>query len=207
MDIDGYLVETEYSVAGIISLIWHEYDDLKKIGGELEALTRVVDQRYQQADSVAMNAGDSDDVAMATGMYWETYFGDDKKRHQKFSEASLLQSQIDARAFSVGSLCGSLLQVAKQGISVAHGGLGSCPDGRDVQGHTLKQVIWQGRNQSIHWEDGNPHSPVQELFDSLTEKVDKKFMNYRTRNCAFDIIELLNWRTLNNYRADMESLG
>lgn len=96
MDIAGYLGEIEYSATGIILMIWHEYDDLEKIRDELGKLTRVVDQRYLQADSVAMNAEDPDDVAMATGMYFENYFGDDKKRHHKSVDASELQSRIDA---------------------------------------------------------------------------------------------------------------
>ena len=206
MDIPAYLSEVEYSAAGIIPMIWHEHADLAKIREELVALTRVVEQRYMQAESVAMNAENPDDVAMAAGMHWENYFSDDKKRHHKSINASELQLRIDARAFSIGSLCGSLLQIAKQGISVAHGGLGSCPDGRNVHGHHLKQVIWQGRNQSIHWEEGNPHPPVQQLFDSLTANVDAKFGDYRTRNCAFNIVELLNCQTLDNFKNDMNLL-
>lgn len=206
MDISAYLSEVEYSAAGIIPMIWHEHADLAKIRDELEALTRVVEHKYTQAEFVAMNAEDPDDVAMAAGMHWENYFGDDKERHHKAVDATELQSRIDARSFSVGSLCGSLLQIAKQGISVAHGGLAACPDGRDVHGHHLKQVIWQGRNQSIHWEEGDPHPPVRQLFDSLTANVDAKFGDYRTRNCAFDIVELLNWKTLEDFTNDMNQL-
>ena len=206
MEITSYITEVEYSAAGIIQMIWHEHADLAKISKDLDALTKAVEQRYMQADNVAMNAEDPDDVAMAAGMHWENYFGDDKERHHKTVDASEMQSRIDARAFSVGSLCGSLLQIAKQGISVAHGDLDSCPNGRDVHGHHLKQVIWQGRNQSIHWEEGNPHPPVGQLFDSLATNVDPKFGNYTTQNCAFDIVDLLNWRTLDKFKTDMNLL-
>lgn len=206
MDIASYITEIEYSAAGIIPMIWHEHADLVKIREELASLTRVVEQRYMQAESVAMNAEGPDDVAMAAGMHWENYFGDDKTCHHKAVDSSELQFRIDARAFSVASLCGSLLQIAKQGISVAHGGLGQCPNGRDVRGHHLKQVIWQGRNQSIHWEAGNPHPPVRQLFDSLTANVDSKFGDYPGRNCAFDIVDLLNWQTIDDFKNDMNLL-
>ena len=203
MDIATYLYEINYSAAGIIQMIWHEHADLARICQELKTLTRVVEHKYTQAEFVSLNAKDPDDVAMAAGMCWENYFDDDKRRHRKALDAAELQSRIDARAFSVGSLCASLLQIAKQGISVAHGGLASCPNGRDVRGHPLKEVIWQGRNQSIHWEEGKFSVQVQQLFNSLTANVDPKFGDYTTRNCAFDIVELLDWKTLGAFTTDM----
>jgi hypothetical protein len=206
MDVSKYLSEIEYSVSGIVSMIWHEHEDLARLRREIDAQKRVVDQKYLQAQSLAMNAEDPDDVAMAAGMNWETYFGGDKERHYKAVDANDLASRIDARSFAVNSLCGSLLQFAKQGISVAHGGLGKCPNGRNVSGEHLKQVIWQGRNQSIHWEEGNPNQYVQALFEALKTNVHAKFGDYRIRNCAFDIIELLNWRTLDDFNNDMNLL-
>ena len=37
-----------------------------------EHLGREMEDGYQRSESVAMNAEDPDDVAMAAGMYWDT---------------------------------------------------------------------------------------------------------------------------------------
>jgi hypothetical protein len=66
-----------------------------------------------------MNAEDPDDVAMATGMYWENYFGDDKERYYKDKDREKLIEEIAAHAFSVGSIAGSLLQYESRAFHFA----------------------------------------------------------------------------------------
>jgi hypothetical protein len=66
--------------------------------------------------------------------------------------------------------------------------------------------IWQGRNQAIHWDEGHFHPPVENCFNILVGQ-DARYSDYRTRNCAFDIIDLLGWRTVQAFVADLESLG
>lgn len=95
-----------------------------------------------------------------------------------------------------------------KGISVAHGGLAACPDGRQVTpSQTLKNVIWQGRNQALHWEDGNPQPPVIRCFNALASESDPKFANYANGNLALDVIELLGWTDFNRFHADMTLLA
>jgi hypothetical protein len=154
-----------------------------------------------------MNAGDPDDVAMATGIFWENYFGEDKKRYYKDKDREKLVEKIAAHAFSVGSIAGSLLQCAKQGISLCHGGLGRCPNGRAFGSQFLKDVIWQGRNQAMHWEEGNLSPRVRECFDKLAREVKPSFADYRERNMAVDVIDSLGWVDLTKFRADMHSLA
>lgn len=78
-----------------------------------------------------------------------------------------VQQSIINHEASVDSLCGALLQIAKQGISIVHGGLQNAPDGRLVGTASLKAIVWQGRNQAIHYEENNPHPPTAALFQSL----------------------------------------
>jgi hypothetical protein len=63
------------------------------------------------------------DVMLATGAHWETYFGPDKESYHVASEVGDLKQVVDLHAFSVASLAGSLLQHAKQGLSLVHGAL------------------------------------------------------------------------------------
>ncbi|QJW94704.1 hypothetical protein [Frigoriglobus tundricola] len=207
MTMGDYLTEIEYAASSLIPIIWEERHRLQKLEMEVASLTRLVEDNYRRAASVAMNSEDADDAAMAAGIYWENYFGDDKERYHKDQDREKLANQIAAHALSIGSLAGSLMQYAKQGISLAHGGLPACPNGRAIGSQFLKDVIWQGRNQAIHWEDGNPHPPVRQCFDKLKVDAAPAFADYTKRNMAVDVVELLGWTDFAKFSADLLSLA
>lgn len=207
MTMSDYLGEIEYAAGSIVPVIWGERTRLQELRGEVAKLERVVEDNYLRAESVAMNAEDADDVMMATGMHWDTYFGEDKERFYKDKDRQKLQGQVATHAFAVGSLAGSLLQYAKQGISLVHGSLSTCPPGRMIGSQALKDIIWQGRNQSIHWEEGNPRTPVKLCFDTLAFEIDSVFADYTKRNVAPEVVELLGWVDFASFRADLLSLG
>lgn len=204
LSMSDYLNEIDYAVRHLLPIVWDERNHLRSLAAEVERLTAQVQDTYERAHWIAMNAEDADDVGLATGMHWDNYFGDDKERFYKDKERASLADQVAAHEFSAGSLAGSLLQHAKQGISLVHGGFGGCPDGRQVStSQTLKNVIWQGRNQALHWEEGKPHPPVAQCFDALAAEVAPKFADYRTRNLAIDVVELLGWTDFDKFQADM----
>jgi hypothetical protein len=202
-----YLAEIGFAANSLLAIIWAEDKRLQELEHELALLKTRVEANYGRAEFVARNSEDADDVAMAAGMHWENYFGDDKQYYQKNMDRKNLSEQIEAHEFSIGSLAGSLLQYAKQGISIGHGGLATCTNGRLIGSQFLKDVIWQGRNQAIHWEDGNPRPGVQQCFDLLTSEISQVFAEYRTRNMAFDVVRQLEWTELARFNADLLSLG
>src|SRR5437870_1412879 len=175
MAMTDYLAEIEFAASNVIPIVWRERNRLRELEAEVASLTKLVEDNYRRAECVAMNAEDPDDVAMATGRYWDNYFGDDKERYYKDKDRAKLIEQIAAHALSIGSLAGSLLQYAKQGISLAHGGFANCPNGRSIGTQFLKDVIWQGRNQGIHWEEGKLHPSIQQCFEKLVKEADPKF--------------------------------
>lgn len=204
MRMPDYLTEVEYAAQGLIPIIWEERRRLQKVEAAVAGLTRRVEHAYQQAHFVAANAEDPDDVAMAAGMKFETYFGDDKELHYKDKERESLATQVEAHRFSAYLLAGSLLDYAKHGISQAHAGIFACPIGRQVTPSlSLKDVIWQGRNQSTHWEEGNPHPPVVSCFNILAAEADPKFASYTSQNLSLDVIDLLGWTDFERFRLDM----
>jgi hypothetical protein len=50
------------------------------------------------------------DDGLATGLYFDTYFGEDKERHYKNKDWEKLASQITIHSFLFNSLAGSILQ-------------------------------------------------------------------------------------------------
>lgn len=201
-----YLIEIEYAASHLIQLIWEERNHLRTLEQELATLSRRVEENYHRASVLLIDAEDLDDIALATGMHWENYFGDDKKLYNLAETRSKLESQINIHAFSVGSLAGSLLEYAKQGIVLTHGRLEKCPNGRAIGKQTLRNVIWQGRNQAIHWIEKDLKPPVKECFDDLAE-YNQAFTEYNQRNLAFDVVALLEWTDFAKFKADLLSLA
>jgi hypothetical protein len=207
MAMRDYLTEIEFAAGRLIPMVWEERTNLQTLEAELAELVRLVGQNYDRAADVAMNALDGEDVALATGMYWENYFGDDKARFHKDEDRKRLADQVAAHALSVSSIAAALLQFAKGGLSLAHGGFKNCPQGRALGGQFLKDVVWEGRNQAIHWEEGKPREATQRCFDSLSKDFGASFSEYRTRNMAMDIVAILGWTDFERFKADMLSLA
>ena len=135
-------------------------------------------------------------------------FAEENDLKGKKEELDSILKSILTKKDSMNSLSMSLLQIAKQGISTAHGNPSNCPPGKDIGSETLKNVIWQGRNQSIHCEEGNPNQKVKECFLNLTSDFGSEFdliVDY-TANKARSIIDLLGWDIYDNYEKDMISL-
>ena len=206
MNITDYIQEVDHAVKQLLSGIWSEREKLDDLERKYSNLSKAVKANYDRASSLALNAEDPEEVAMAVGVHWDNYFGEDKERHNTKTEIDSIKEQISAHQFSIESLSGALLQHAKQGISLQHNGLQNCSDGRLIGTQPLKDVIWQGRNQAIHWEEGNFNQKVIDCFQKLEQDIDIKFAGYTTKCMAFDVVELLGWNNKSDFDRDMQSL-
>ena len=207
MKIPSYLTEISHAVETVVAEIYREHDFLAKTRAELAALTTATDVGYRRAKFLAMNP-DLDDEGLGTAIHWDTYFGADKDLYHKKAEYEQVIQRIAARQFSVAALSGSLLQYGKQGISLHHGNKRTgCPDGRIIAGIPLNEIIWQARNQALHWEDGSFHEPTTKCFKNLAQNVDPVFAQFKNRSLAFEIIGLLGWSKADAFFADMQLLN
>ena len=112
-----YLSEIQFAVESTLPIIWRDYDRLCEVEERVRKLEAEVNRGYEDAEWVAMNALDADDVAHAAGMHFDTYFGSDKERHSTQQILDKEKKIFEIRSFSINALSGSLLQYAKQGIS------------------------------------------------------------------------------------------
>lgn len=194
-----YIVQTRFATSSLINLINSEEIALGEIENHLAGLER--QHKFLHDDFMWKDFDPFDDF-------------DDAKMMQAFAkQASFRQNQImpileerdrtklsiAAKKDSVKALAGALLQIAKQGISTVHGGLDNCPDGRKIRNEPIKNIIWQGRNQSLHYEEGNPHLRVRECFERVG-------IELKQDNLAKEVIGLLNWKTYEQYEDDLASL-
>jgi hypothetical protein len=72
---------------------------------------------------------------------------------------------------------------------------------------SLSVVIWEARNQAMHWETGEARKPTEACFETLAREVDPKYGEYLKQSLAFEVVELLDWRTVDSFNADLGSLG
>ncbi|HEY8996174.1 MAG TPA: hypothetical protein VIM71_16025 [Lacunisphaera sp.] len=132
-----------------------------------------------------------------------------QKSREKYVQMRMVQEDRFEKIQSTAILCGALLQLAKQGLASVHGSKANIPIGRVIGGTNLRNVIWEGRNQTMHFEEfpGKPYNPsVTACFQALEAGYGAKFA-LGAKNLSVEIIDLLDWRTLQKYENDMSSLA
>ncbi len=193
-----YIADTKYAADGLIHLYTHEIAAYKEAelafiaGGEGvknfnahplgKDLRQQLDALQQSVDQARKGSGNM--------FAWQ-----DILKHRQF-------------AYEV--LCGGLLQIAKQGISFTYGKncLATCPTGRPIGSETLRNVIWQGRNQAEHFEEGSFKPAVVQCFANLEKSVGPQFSlpTQPAKNLAAHVIDALKWHTYEAYEKDMAAL-
>jgi len=203
MQLSNYLREMEHAIRHIIGELFREHDAATRLADDVRKLTVAMEDGYRRVEWLAMNP-EFDDEGLGTAIYWDTYFGPDKERHYKKADLDELNQRIAARDFSRAALAASVLQYAKQGIALRFGkqrtGIAA---GRLVGGQPVHEIVWQGRNQALHWEEGQFNQSVQTCFQQLAANVDAAFHDYQQRNMAFDVVQALGWKDFQDLERDM----
>lgn len=199
-------MEIAHAATETLRLVWSEQEHYRALRAKLAALGAEISDTHERITWLQANP-DFDDDLQSTAMYWESYFGPEKEAFHADVEKQDLESLIAARQFSTDAQGGNILQYAKLGISLVHRGLNACPDGRHIGTLPLKDVIWQSRNQAIHWDEGRFKQPVRDVFATLARESDPKFNDFTSRNMAFEVVSLLGWHSFSDFERDMLSLG
>jgi hypothetical protein len=200
-----YLTDTEFAVKNLVELASAEENELKAKAArlrEVEAQLRVHKWDFETSD---LNDDFSDAYVMAA-------FGRMAKAAQRAQglqqELASVQASIGAHQQAVQAIAGSILQMAKQGISIVHGGLGAAPEGRKIGTLPIRDITWQARNQAIHFEDGTFNPAVTKLFATLTDEQGPLFSLalHAHQSRAKQVLDLLGWSTYAEYLQDMQIL-
>ncbi len=202
MNMTDYLKEIEYAATTIFPVVWAEQEELAALNKKIRQLTKAVDAQYQTA-AAWQDSEDPEDVAFGGGIFMETYFGPDK---EKFG-AEADRAKILVKQFSVDALAEAILQYAKQGISIVFAGYRKkCKATKLLGTQPLADVIWAGRNQSLHWEDKKFQDTTANSFKKLEAEVCKRFGEFEKGNQALHLLSHLGWKDFAAFKADMQSL-
>lgn len=200
-----YLTDTEFATDNLFKLATEEGRRLQEL---LEGLKPVEERlKIQQWDfqSSDLNEDFPDAYVMAA-------FHRAAKTHQEAQnvrhQIAKVQASVDAHRHAVQSIAGAIFQIAKQGISVVFEKLTLAPPGRMLGSLALRDIIWQARNQSMHYEEGKPGKGVVELFGTLEQEYGMQFSltAHPESNRAKQVLDLLGWTSYEFYLEDMQTL-
>jgi hypothetical protein len=130
--------------------------------------------------------------------------------HGQMAEAyGELQLVRTTHKLSLALAAASLLQVAKQALSFAAGKPCECAPGRVFGATNLRDVIVEGRNQALHFEENAPRKGVTAVFAALEQGFGPRFrLQLAQPEClAPEVVELLGWRSFDDVKKDLMSLS
>ena len=201
-----YLQDTEYAARNLIDLAMveeREIDELWPILQEAEAKLRAFQRDFESSD---LHDDFSDQYVMAA---FHRMARAQKELDPLRSKVDELRASMGAKQYAVRSICGALLQIAKQGISLVHGSRNAAPKGRLVGGRALRDVIWEARNQAVHCEEGSFNASVTGLFGDLERAFGRKFdlSAHPQMSLAAEVVRVLGWQDYDQYTRDLGALG
>lgn len=201
-----YLDQTKFATQKLIEIINHDLKKLNNIQSRLDNLPATLDAHKQAFELHEFSPDANHYYAIAMKAY------DDKDKIQKelYLEMAAMLKEKDTNYHSICALSGALLQIAKQGISTKYGrDVKEAPKGELLRGVPLRDIVWEGRNQSLHYEDCNPHAAVKSLFKNLKMKFEEfgTWEPWDGTNYAARLIEILGWSDYDQYHNHMNSLS
>ena len=200
-----YITEIKYAATCLIDLVWADYDSLEKLNNELETLTAEGDVKYLVFIANEFHPAANHYHAQMN----KAYQGIAKRKTELNKQIQDIFENIDARSASIAALSGALLQLAKQCISLRYGKPQNAPDGANISGVLVKNIIFEGRNQSIHYENPKEISEsVAKLFADLDAiRKDGNTWDAKSQtNFSFEVVKFLDWRTFENFEAHLLSI-
>lgn len=109
---------------------------------------------------------------------------------------------------ATAAAAGAILQIAQQCIALTWPDGQRLDKGRPVGSQHLSSVIWNCRNQAMHFEDGKSNKQTQNCLNILQIEfsLDISDLDSRPRSLAKDIIGLLGWHSYEIFANDMNEM-
>lgn len=139
------------------------------------------------------------------------YFRQLSQRTKHLDHLPDLESRLRPALYGVGAtlesmacLAGAILQIAKTILSLHHAGKPIIASVKQVGSQSIVDVIWEGRNHAMHWEEVTPGPKVQAMFKAL--KVDFELEYRSNTNHCLEILQCLGWTSSNVVANDLKGL-
>ena len=205
-----YLKNTQHALETLFKGIFHEEQELARLrlqlersSGEAQALTRSAEEFNRYTDP----SDDDEGVGQLRSFEaWEARTG----ATQSSRGVEELSRSIADKEVAKVALCGSLLQIAKMGITDRTGTKPNVPvvskPGRVIDDLPLEEIIWGARNQSMHHEEAPKSAITKKVFNTLFSKYGPRYDASQGKDLAREIVDLLGWTSIEKFYADMETI-
>ncbi|MGA3677864.1 hypothetical protein ACPCXF_22655 [Lysinibacillus agricola] len=198
-----YLIDTEFAIQSLFDIVTHELDQIAKLKIELEkhvdTSNRIIAEAYYVTDQ------DVDDLE-TPGVYANRH-GYARHLFEAYSIKAKIEEAYNTKDSSIRTLYGSILQIAKQGLSSVYGKTIQTAFIEPKSGESIHNIILQGRNQSLHYEEGVFRKPVNDCFMNLQQAFGSDFdITIEENKAKYVVLNVLGWRTYNEYLTTMQQL-
>lgn len=219
--IEEYLSQTKYTCESLIDLI-NKIESDKRVIAPIKQLIPVHEKEAERLAHEAEETRKADKPksleiildAVENRMIANKYGGQVAEVEKVYNNALFLENG------PIQSVSQALLQIGKQGISLRYGKYKSnCKEAFRLEEKviqtkydvTLLDVIWEGRNQSIHYEDESLKDNVKNCFEALLKndnELCQSLQGYdKGHNKAYEIIKILGWTDYDKFYDHMMSLS
>ena len=111
---------------------------------------------------------------------------------------------IGSTVESMSGLAGAVLQIGKQALSIRHAGKPNLPAARTIGTQNIVEVVWEGRNHAMHWDEGVPRTRVRNMLNALATDLDIT-IEVGKNNCL-SILGALEWKKPEDVLSDLKAL-
>jgi hypothetical protein len=202
----SYFEDTEYATKNLIDLIAGQQKELEGVKEELA--NQIAKNKFFAWDYETSDLNDDFSEAHVMNAFRNMAQANQEADKLKVTK-SRLEATIGTQQQAIQSMCGALLQIVRQGLSLVHGGPNNSPAGRQLSGIALTDIVWQARNQAIHYEKKKFHPPVVETFNALEAAFGAEFTlaNHQGSSRAKQVVYLIGWDEFETFKNDMALLG
>ena len=113
-------------------------------------------------------------------------------------------SNIGSTVESMSNLAGAVLQIGKQALSIRHAGKPNLPAARTIGTQNIVEVVWEGRNHAMHWDEGAPRKQVSDMLNTLATDLNIT-IEIGNNNCL-SILGALEWQKTEDVISDIKVL-
>lgn len=201
--VSHYAYESLFSA---MSEYWKVYETIQEKIAGIERDKTAVDNQFMFKEQWA--------VPVQANFYYGRYvkFLEELEHRKEKEQAEIPQAinealdDIGATLDSLSTLAGTVLQLAKQTLAIRYGQRKpQLPNARRVGSQSIVEVVWEGRNHSMHWDDPNPRQPVVDMLN----QIERDFEDFELKpnvNHSLDILKALDWKMVADVEQDFKAL-
>jgi hypothetical protein len=119
--------------------------------------------------------------------------------------------KLEKALFNIGStveamsvLAGAILQIGKQSLSLRHSGKPNLPGAKTIGTQSIVEVVWEGRNHAMHWDEGAPRERVRNMLNALETDLNITIEN--GKNNCLSVLGALGWKSSADVISDLKAL-